>query len=430
MSTKFPYRYRVLIFLFFLIFITYLDRASISFFETQIATEFHLSHTQWGLIGGAFLLSYALFEIPSGVWGDRIGQRAAFIRIVIWWSLFTAFTGLTIGFLSLFLVRFLFGIGEAGAFPNTAAAISKWFPAQETSRGISIVWSGLFAGSAAAPFLVMSIADAYGWRFPFFVNGFIGIVWVLICISWFRNNPSEMKRIPDAEKTFIEANRRYSGHSQKYPWKSVLKNRSLLALVIAFSASQCANYFFLFWMPPYLKDARNFSKTEILSTYTIAYSLAAIGCFFSGHLSDWLIKRKGIRFGRRSVGFTILAMCGLSILMQTLVSDHTAIIVTLIIGVFFLSPMGVPAYGTCVDIGGSRAGTVSGIMNFWAQLTSFFFVTVFGKLIDASHGFSLPVYILVGLLLVCSFLWFAVDPSKPLEINENRVPLPADMALT
>src|SRR5215471_6478817 len=206
MKTKFPYRYRVLIFLFFLIFITYLDRASISFFETQIASEFHLNHTQWGLIGGAFLLSYALFEIPSGVWGDRIGQRAAFIRIVLWWSLFTAFTGLTVGFFSLFLVRFLFGMGEAGAFPNTAAAISRWFPAQETSRGISIVWSGLFAGSAVAPFLVMSIADAYGWRVPFFVNGFIGILWMLVCIAWFRNNPSEMKRIPVAEKTFIEAN--------------------------------------------------------------------------------------------------------------------------------------------------------------------------------------------------------------------------------
>jgi sugar phosphate permease len=419
MKNKFPYRYRVLIFLFFLIFITYLDRASIAFFETQIMSEFHLNHSQWGMILGAFLLSYALFEIPSGAWGDRIGQRSAFTRIVIWWSLFTAFTGLTVGFFSLILVRFLFGMGEAGAFPNTAAAISKWFPAEETSRGISIVWSGLFAGSAAAPFLVMAIANAYGWRTPFFVNGFIGILWVLVCISWFKNNPSEMKGMPNAERTFIEANRRYSKHSQKYPWKKVLRNRSLLALVLAHSAASSASYFFLLWLPPYLNHERHFSKNEILWTYTIAWSLATIGCFFSGHLSDWLIKRKGIKFGRRSVGFTLLAMCGLSVLMQTFISNHVTIIAVLIIGVFFLSPMGIPSYGTCVDIGGHRAGTVSGIMNFCAQMASFFFVTLFGKLADTSHGFSLPVYILATVLLVCSFLWFVVDPSKPLVEDEE-----------
>jgi len=419
MKNSFPYRYRVLILLFFLIFITYLDRISISFFETQIGSEFHLNHTQWGFIFGAFLLSYALFEIPSGAWGDRIGQRAAFIRIVIWWSIFTAFTGLTVGFFSLLLVRFLFGMGEAGAFPNAAGAVSRWFPAQETSRGISIVWSGMFAGSAAAPFLVMKIADAYSWRAPFFVNGLIGILWVLVCISWFKNNPSEMKRIPDTERTFIEANRRYSKHSQKHPWEKVLKNRSLLALVLVHSAASCASYFFLFWMPSYLKNARFFSKNEILWTYTIAYLSATIGCFFSGHLSDWLIKRKGIKFGRRSVGFTLLSVCGLSILTQTFISNHMTIITVLTIGVFFLSPMGIPAYGTCVDIGSHRAGTIAGIMNFFAQLTSFLFVVVFGKLVDASEGFRLPVYILAAVLLLCSFGWFLVDPSKPLLGDED-----------
>lgn len=419
MKIIFPYRFRVLVFLFFLIFITYLDRASISFFETQIAYEFHLNHAQWGLIGGAFLLSYALFEIPSGAWGDRIGQRATFIRIVIWWSIFTAFTGLTVGFFSLFLVRFLFGMGEAGAFPNSAGVISRWFPAQETSRGVSISWSGLSAGAAAAPFLVMTIADAYGWRAPFFVNGFIGILWVLVCIFWFKNNPSEMKGISNTERTYIEANRRYSKHSQKYPWRTVLNNRTLFALVIAHSAASCANYFFLFWIPPYLKDARNFSKNEILWTYTIAFLLATVACFFSGHISDWLIKTKGIRFGRRSVGFTVLSMCGLSILTQTFISDHTTIIIALTIGVFFLSPMGTPAYGTCVDIANHRAGTIAGIMNFCAQLTSFLFVVVFGKLVDASRGFSLPVYILATVLLLCSFVWFLVDPSKPLVMDEN-----------
>jgi sugar phosphate permease len=310
-------------------------------------------------------------------------------------------------------------MGEAGAFPNTAAVISKWFPSQETSRGVSIACCGIYAGGAAAPFFVVPIADDYGWRAPFLINGLIGILWVLVCIFWFRNNPSEMKRIPNEEKTFIESNRRYSRHSQKYPWKKVLRNRSLFALVLAHSAASCANAFFLLWLPPYLKSARNFSKNEVLMTYTIAWSLATIACFFSGHLSDWLIKTKGIRFGRRIVGFTVLAVCGLSILAQTFISNHSTIIIAIIIGVIFLSPINVSSFGTCVDIGGNRAGTVSGIMNFCAQVTSFLFVTVFGNLIDVTHGFSLPVYILASVLLSCSFIWFLVDPSKPLFVDEE-----------
>ena len=182
MKSKFPYRSRVLIFLFFLLAITYLDRISIGFVTANIKLDFHVSYAQWGWIAGAFSLSYALFEIPSGVWGDLIGQRAAFIRIVLWWSVFTALTGLVTGFLSLVLIRFLFGMGEAGAFPNTAAVISRWFPAQETSRGISVAFSGQFVGAAIAPFIVMTIAETHGWRFPFFVNGCIGVLWVLVCV--------------------------------------------------------------------------------------------------------------------------------------------------------------------------------------------------------------------------------------------------------
>jgi ACS family glucarate transporter-like MFS transporter len=421
LRNKSPYRYRVLILLFFLLFITYLDRISIGFFSEEIKSAFHLSYTQWGLIMGAFSLSYALFEIPSGVWGDRIGQRAIFIRIVLWWSLFTAFTGLATGFLSLLMIRFLFGMGEAGAFPNTAAVISKWFPAQQTSRGISIAWSGMNAGAAFAPLLVLAVAGAYGWRATFFVNGAIGILWVLVCVFWFRNNPSEMKGITEAERNFIESNRRHSDHLQKYSWKKILKNRSLLALITAFSTSQCANYFFLVWGQTYLTNAKHFVKDEIKWTYFIAYALATICCFFGGYLSDWIIKRKSIGFGRRSFGFVILAISGLSILIQTFASNHTLISVAFIIGISFYSSIGIPSYGTCVDIGGGRAATIAGTMNFCGQFTAFLFVTFFGKLVDIS-GFNFPVYILVVILIAGALLWFLVDPSKPLVVDEEIKP--------
>src|SRR5215813_4058587 len=137
MIQKFPYRYRVLIFLFFLMFITYLDRICIGLVGKRIITEFHLSNTQFGWVLSAFSLAYALFEIPSGIMGDRRGQKVVLTRIVLWWSLFTVLTGFTTGFVSLLIVRFLFGMGESGALPNTSGVISRWFPVHELSRGLS-----------------------------------------------------------------------------------------------------------------------------------------------------------------------------------------------------------------------------------------------------------------------------------------------------
>src|ERR1700704_5078243 len=134
MRKKLPYRYRVMILLFFLILITYLDRICISLVGVRIKTEFNLSNEQFGWVLGAFALAYALFEIPTGVAGDRIGQRKVLLRIVLWWSLFTALTGATTGFFTLMMTRFLFGIGEAGAFPNSTGVIARWFPFAETGR--------------------------------------------------------------------------------------------------------------------------------------------------------------------------------------------------------------------------------------------------------------------------------------------------------
>ena len=128
MNGNFPYRYRILVFLFFLTFITYLDRICISLVGVRIKSEFDLTNEQFGWILASFSLAYAIFEIPSGALGDRIGQRKVLIRIVLWWSLFTALTGLATGFISLLIVRFLFGVGESGAFPSSGGVVARWFP--------------------------------------------------------------------------------------------------------------------------------------------------------------------------------------------------------------------------------------------------------------------------------------------------------------
>ena len=167
MNQTFPYRYRVLIFLFSLMFLTYLDRIAIGLLGKRIISEFNLTNEQFGWVLSAFSLAYAIFEIPTGIMGDRIGQKLVLIRIVLWWSLFTALTGITTGLVTLIIVRFLFGMGEAGALPTMSGVISRWLPANELSRGLSASLIGQTAGAAVAPLIVVPLARSFEWRILF-----------------------------------------------------------------------------------------------------------------------------------------------------------------------------------------------------------------------------------------------------------------------
>lgn len=416
---KFPYRYRVLILLFFLILITFLDRTSISLVGVRIKREFHLSNEQFGWALGAFALAYALFEIPSGALGDRIGQRAVFIRIVLWWSLFTVLTGATTGLLSLICTRFLFGAGEAGAFPNGSAAISRWFPVTETSRGISSLMIGSAAGAAIAPLIVIPIASAYGWRAPFFVNGLIGFIWVIICYVWFRNEPAEMKNISTKEKILIENSRHGIKRGDQFSWRITLANRSVRALVAATFFSQWALYFFIAWMPVYLQEGRHFSENSMKTITSSLFMAGIIGGLSAGFFSDWIVKKKGLRFGRRLIGTVVLGIMSVLFLAAALTPSNMLAVGCLIFCYFFIPVNGINILSTCVDIGKSKAGTVAGIVNCAGQTGAFFLAIVFGKIADATHSFNAPLFVIAGVLLIGCVLWLAVDPTVKLSSSEN-----------
>jgi len=414
MRRRFPYRYRVIIFLFFLILITYLDRISIGLVSVRIKTEFRLTNEQFGWVLGAFALAYALFEIPSAVLGDRIGQRAVFIRIVLWWSLFTVLTGATTGLVSLIVVRFLFGMGESGAYPNSSGAISRWLPANETARGISWLNIGANAGAAIAPLIVIPIAVAYGWRVPFFVNGCIGLLWVLLCFLWFRNHPSEMKDITNEERNFIETNRRFSNRHEKFSFKTVFKKKSLWALAISFFCSQWANYFFVSWMTIYLVKGRHFSENNMKMATSYLFIIGIISALSAGFVSDRLVKRKGLRFGRRFIAMVSFVMMGILFLVTGTTTSNTIVIISLIIAHFFYAPNVITFFSTCVDMGGNKAASVAGIMNFFGQLGAFFMAIVFGEIVDVTDNFNAPLYAIAAVLFVGGLLWLFIDPSKPL----------------
>jgi MFS transporter, ACS family, glucarate transporter len=414
MNRTFPYRYRILFFLFSLMFITYLDRISIGLVGKRIIAEFHLTHEQFGWVLSAFSLAYAIFEIPSGIMGDRKGQKVVLIRIVLWWSLFTALTGITTGLLSLIIVRFLFGMGEAGALPNTSGVISHWLPTSELSKGISISLAGQIAGAAIAPFIVVPLATAFGWRSAFFVNGFVGLIWVLACVLWFQNNPSGMKGISEEEKNYIEKNRYITRHSAGISWKGMLKNRSLIALVSSFFCSQWGMYFFIAWMPVYLQEGRHFSENNMKFISSLVFIPAIVTSLVVGVLGDRLVKKKGLKIGRRTVGMASLGINSILFLSEALTQNNTILIACFIAGFSCQLILGTAALGVCIDIGGNHAGAVSGLMNCIGQIGAFFLAIVFGKIVDTTGSFDAPLFVISGLMLIGSLCWLLVDPTRKL----------------
>ena len=415
MIKKFPYRRRVLILLLFLILITYLDRVCISLVGVRIKAAFHLSNTQFGWVVGAFSLAYALFEIPSGMLTDRIGQRAVFIRIVLFWSLFTALTGAVTGLTSLLLVRFLFGIGESGAYPTSSSTIGRWFPSAERGRSMSALFIGQNAGAAVAPLIVVPVAIHFGWRAPFFVNGLIGLIWVIICWLWFRNEPSEMKGISKEEVTLIEKERRFLSHKESFPWKIVLGSWKTWALLIGFFCSQWGLYFFVAWVPIYLQQGRHLSENymKLATSYSFVFGMA--GALLSGILNDWLVRKKGLAFGRRCIGAMAMGVSGLLLAVTATTSSNSLAVAFLLACYFCYSFFAITAFSTCVDIGGSRAGTMTGMMNFAGQTGAFFLSVAFGKIADVTHSYNTPVLLIACILVFGSIVWLGIDPTRKIE---------------
>jgi ACS family glucarate transporter-like MFS transporter len=412
LSLKFSYRHRVMILLYFLILITYLDRMTISLVGVRIKAAFHLSNTQFGWVLSAFVLAYALFEIPSGLMGDRLGQRKVLLRIVIWWSLFTALTGAVNSLTSLIAVRFLFGMGEAGAYPNSCGVISRWVPKSETSRGMSWLGMGAPTGAALAPLVVVPFAAAFGWRAPFFVNGILGLVWVLVCWLWFRNHPGEMKGISTEERELIEKNRNYFKHDQPFAWRLVLGNPMLWLLFLSYFSAQWANYFLSAWMPTYLQEGKHFSEQQMKTTTSFVYASGILGAFLFGIISDRVIKFKGTAFTRKFIAMVSLAVMALASFLSTIALDQTLVTINLVFVDFFLVIIVLNCFSTCIDIGGDRVSTITGFMNFVGQTGAFLMSIFFGKIVDQTHNYEMPQYIMVILLVAGCICWLWIDSSK------------------
>jgi MFS family permease len=374
--------------------------------------DLDISPERWGWVVGAFTLSYAIFEIPTGAMGDRVGARRVLTRIVIWWSAFTSLTGAVSNYVLMLVTRFLFGAGEAGAYPNASSAISRWFPVAERARAHSVVWMASRIGGALSPLLVVPIQRAYGWRASFFVFGVLGLVWAFAWYRSYRDRPSESAGITPRELAEIDVDS--SATHARLPWGLALRRWNFWKILLMYHTYCWGAYFYLSWLHTYLERGRGFSEGEMAVASTLPFIAGIGGNLFGGWMSDRLTITHGLRIGRRVVGAAGLAASGLLMLAAAMTTSKWIALACLTLGYGSMDCMLPVSWAVCLDIGRRYAGSVGGTMNMAGQLGSFLSSVAFGYIVTWSGSYNAPLYPMAALLLVSAVFFTRIDPTEQL----------------
>jgi ACS family glucarate transporter-like MFS transporter len=426
-----PRRHAVLALLAVLSVVTYLDRICISVAGPYVQEELELTPEEWSWVLNAFIISYGLFEIPSGALGDRLGHARVLTRIVVWWSAFTALTGLAWNYAVLVVTRFLFGAGEAGAYPNITGVIGRWFPAGERARAQGIVWAASRVGGALSPLLVVPLLRAVGWHGTFFLFGALGFAWAVVWSRGYRalarSLPAEPARAggteaagggrtegADATRGGGAENKRGCAPLAGVPWRILFRSRQLWLIMLMYWCYVWGSIFYLGWFPTYLVKGRGLSLEEMSLFAALPFVLGALGNAVGGRLGDRLVRRYGLSLGRRLMGTTCLLLSAALLAATALTTGKMTGVVLLALGFGVMDCMLPSAWSLCVDVGGRHSGAVSGAMNTAGSAGGFACTWLFGQLVGAVGDYSNPMFFIAGMVSFAACLFWLIDPTKPI----------------
>lgn len=409
-------RYWVVVFAITLAIIQYIDRVCISQAAPFISADLSLSPRQMGWVFSAFTLAYALFEIPCGYLGDRLGPRRVLLRIVLWWSFFTAATGWVRSLPALIVTRFLFGAGEAGCFPNLTKAFNRWLPVQERSRAQGIMWMSARWGGAFTPLLVYACLQVMHWRTSFMVFGLLGLVWAVVFYAWYRDNPREHPSVNSAEAALLPPPGAHLAEHEDVPWGMLVRSRTVWYLCAQYFAASYSWYFFITWFPTYLFKERGLDLKQSALLAGTPLLLGGFGSLFAGWISPWLSRQLGgVAQARKALGaggFTVAA--ALLVVSTWLTNPYLA--VTAIALVSFCNDLMMPgAWTACMDVGGRYVGTLAGTMNMMGNLGGFVSPIVIGYIVEHTNHWASTFYVTAVVYVAGAAFWLLLDPVTPLE---------------
>lgn len=370
-------RFGVLGFACSLSMITYLDRVCFGTIAPTIQSEFGLTDAQKGMLFSAFALAYAVFEVPTGWLGDVYGPRKTLIRIVLWWSVFTALTGMiypiasvpSFAFIAMLTVRFFFGVGEAGAYPNLAKALHNWLPFGERGFGQGMVWmAGRFAGGITA-LVVLALLQHVEWRHAFWVFGVLGVIWCVLFWVWFRDRPEQKASVNEAELAIIASGQAPEADHSSVPWKAILSNRNLWVLCAMYFCASYGWYFNITWLPGYLTNRYGIDQNSS-GFWTFSFMAGApllfgsLACIVGGLMTDAFIRRTGNRkWGRRLFGVVGHGTCAICYFLSLLAPNPWLFVLAVAMASFCNDLTMGSAWASCLDIGKRYSGIVAGCMN-------------------------------------------------------------------
>jgi ACS family glucarate transporter-like MFS transporter len=424
-------RWGVMALLCFLSFLTYFDRVCMMRAKGDIAATLHLSTQQMGWVLGAFWLAYALFEIPSGWLCDRFGPRITLTRIVLAWSLFTALSGCATGFCSLLLWRFLFGVGEAGAYPSMARVQAQWLPPESRARAGGLLWLTARWGGAASPLLfgmlltlfgssgfrmhVPILADLAPWRVAFFAAALVGVGWCVVFYLWFRDDPAAKPSVNAAELALIRHGGPPAPPRHTMPpeaWRALFSSPSLWALGLLYLFNSFGWSFFVSWVPDYLKAVHRteFNQSEIMAGLPLF--CGGLSCLVGGWLCDFAVRTTGRKRLCRAI-FPVLGYTAAAVAMFCVPMTRTprqAVVLLCLASAAHDFGQG-SNWASIVDIGGIYAGVAAGLINLVGNQANFLQPPI-GAWVFQHHGWPALFSTYASTYLVAAMMWLVIDPTR------------------
>jgi ACS family hexuronate transporter-like MFS transporter len=385
-------RWRIAVLVSAAIAISYLDRQTLPVAVKAITRDIPLSNEQFSYLQSAFLLAYALMYAGGGRLADALGTRRGFFLIMFFWSIACASHGLAFNFAMLIASRFLLGVGEGGGFPAATRAVAEWFPVNERATAMGIINAGTALGAVVAPPLIAGILLVANWRWIFLAAGAIGVAWAI----WWRLSYTDPTSDHPHDFTSQPA---LSGNVQ---WSALLRTRETWGLVLAKFLSDSAWYFYLFWLPKYLYDARGFDIKAVGKFAWIPYAASGIGCLVGGGLSSYLVER------RLPLGAARKIALGLSAAVMPCVFLIPQVPVSWALALFSIAYFGQQSWSTLVMVlptdvfPRTVVGSVAGLVGFGGAMGGIAFGQLVGYLLDHGYGYG-PVFAMAGSFHVVAF---------------------------